>query len=214
MSGSGQWIIGLSTRVYRRLVSFYPAQFRDVFGEPMIALFDDLCRRAWRRSGPAGMAQLWVQTSRDLLRTLVIEYWSEWRHTMRWKDGVATTVGILLLLYAFSFAIVNILIYNLGFASLWNPFDAFLNSAQPTLFSQAMEALLVVSPALAMAFLLIPSLELHVDLQSEAWATIRVRRGSRLTLALIGLCLLAGLIFVLYLVGENLGCLFNQQAVC
>lgn len=133
---------------------------------------------------------------------------------MRWKNRVATVAGVLLLLYAFSFAAINVLIYNLGFGNLWNPYSALVDPARPNLFSRVMEGLLILSPGLAMAFLLIPSVGLRLDWGSETWAVVTLRRSSRLNTFLLGLCLLAGLIFALYLVGENFACLVGSQVIC
>lgn len=196
------------------LVACYPYDFREGYGEPMVALFDDLCRCAWRRAGLGGLARLWVRTLRDFLTTIGSQYWIEWRQTMDWKNRVATVAGVLLLLYAFSFAAVNVLIYNLGFSNLWNPYSALIDPAQPNLFSWAMEGLLILSPGLAMAFLLLPSVGLRLDWGSETWAVVTLHRGSRLNMLLLGLCLLIGLVFALYLVGENFACLVGQQVVC
>ena len=38
----------LSIRLYQSLISIYPTEFRQDYGEPMVQVFGDCCRRAFR----------------------------------------------------------------------------------------------------------------------------------------------------------------------
>ena len=66
--------IDLSVRIYNRLLAVYPGRFRAEYGQPMVQLFRDVCRRDYRRHGWPGVASLWARTSLDLVRTTVEEH--------------------------------------------------------------------------------------------------------------------------------------------
>lgn len=54
-----------SDRVYRLLLHTYPAGFRSEYGPLMAQAFRDSCGAALRRSGPSGLAALWLHTVVD-----------------------------------------------------------------------------------------------------------------------------------------------------
>jgi hypothetical protein len=53
-------------RIYRRLLSVYPASFRARYAEPMAQLFADQLRDAHDAGAPAGSLRLWLRTVGDL----------------------------------------------------------------------------------------------------------------------------------------------------
>jgi hypothetical protein len=63
-----------SVRIYRRMISAYPHNFRSEFSEPMLQVFRDSCRRAYLDGGALALSPLWVRTGRDYFTTLVEEY--------------------------------------------------------------------------------------------------------------------------------------------
>lgn len=63
-----------SVRLYRRLVSAYPADFRREYGEPMLQVFRDSCMRAILEGGRLALLALWARTGLDYLKTLIEEY--------------------------------------------------------------------------------------------------------------------------------------------
>ena len=60
-------------RAYRRLLSFYPAEFRRRFGGEMAQVFLDRGREELRRGGISGLASLWIHTLADLAVTVPAE---------------------------------------------------------------------------------------------------------------------------------------------
>jgi hypothetical protein len=58
--------VALSRRVYEGLLAAYPARFRELYGEEMADLFEDVCRERLERSGPRGMTGVWSETLADL----------------------------------------------------------------------------------------------------------------------------------------------------
>jgi hypothetical protein len=67
-------ILSASQKLYRVLLYAYPAKHRHAYGPPMAQLFDDLCRDAHQRGGPAGLVSLWMRTLQDLLTTATSEH--------------------------------------------------------------------------------------------------------------------------------------------
>lgn len=66
--------------------------------------------------------------------------------------------GTILLLYSFTFALINILKYNLGFASLWNPFAFIVSNPNPTMMTELLGLLIIIAPAIALFFFFLPHL--------------------------------------------------------
>lgn len=58
--------ISLSVRLYRRLLVFYPAAFRQRFGEDMAQVFRDNCRDTFHQRGFGGILRLWLRILPDL----------------------------------------------------------------------------------------------------------------------------------------------------
>jgi hypothetical protein len=62
-------IVKVSLVVYRLLLFTYPAHFRNEYARWMTQAFHDQCLRAYRMSGLAGMAPLWLFTVLDCFKT-------------------------------------------------------------------------------------------------------------------------------------------------
>lgn len=61
-------------RIYRRLLSLYPAAFRARYAEPMAQLFADQLRDAREAGSPAGSLRLWASTVGDLCTSALSEH--------------------------------------------------------------------------------------------------------------------------------------------
>jgi len=66
-----------SQKLYERLLALYPKAHRQEYGPPMVQLFRDQSRNAWREARSWGVACLWLQVLPDLLRTSFLEHLSE-----------------------------------------------------------------------------------------------------------------------------------------
>jgi hypothetical protein len=92
-------LIALAERLYRLLLVFYPAQYRQKYGLLMVQVFRDMSRTSYHRRGVVGLALWWCATLLDLIRT-VIEQRKEARMSKstlispRW----AAVISLLLLL--------------------------------------------------------------------------------------------------------------------
>ena len=201
-------------RLYQRLLWLYPRPFREEYGREMCQLFDDLYHDARHQGQGWHMLGFWLGMLRDLGKSVWAEHLFIWRNNMSRKQAVPYFLGVLLLIYSFSFAGFNILKYNLGVKIAWEPFAFITDNAQPTLFHVILNLLIVLGPVLAIALFALPMVSLRFDWQSDQFATIVISKGNRLTYVLIALCLLVGGIFVLYVIGENLPCLIGSQLRC
>lgn len=61
----------LSCLIYRRLLIFYPQEFRSRFGEEMVESFEELGRDVILRRGRLGMLSVWRTASWELLSVAV-----------------------------------------------------------------------------------------------------------------------------------------------
>jgi len=206
--------IHLSTRLYQRLIRLYPLDFRRDYEIEMVQLFDDLCRDAATQHGLSGFIRLWLETISDLLKTAVREHHSNWRNKMQLKKTISLATGAIILAYSLSFALINILKYSLGLSNLWNPFASIVDNPQPTLFIELLNLLVIIGPVLALGLFLLPSISVKLNWRSDQLATIVIHKNGRLSMVLIGLCLLVGVIFTLYFIAENLPCLIGSQISC
>ena len=66
--------IFISAASYRLLLLAYPSRFRYEYGPHMAQVFNDLCLRTYRHSGPPGMFSLWALMLFDLFKTVVEEH--------------------------------------------------------------------------------------------------------------------------------------------
>jgi hypothetical protein len=92
--------VTLSVAIYRVLLVAYPAAFRHCYGELMVQVFRDTCRRAEQLYGLIGVLALWLPTLADLLKTAAAERLISIRppsqnQIIRWC-GLLTTLGAAL----------------------------------------------------------------------------------------------------------------------
>jgi len=66
--------VALSVWVYRMLLKTYPVRFQQEYGSDMLQVFRDCCLRTVHRSGPDGLAKLWLVTLLDLIQSVVSEH--------------------------------------------------------------------------------------------------------------------------------------------
>jgi hypothetical protein len=213
-SFSKQRAIVCSIRLYKWLLLLYPNDFRHEFGQEMIQLFCDLYRDAWQQRGYLGVFLLWLATIKETAVTVPNEHFSEWKNSMKPKQTIPTFIGLALLAYSGFFVIFNVLKYNLGIPLPFDPFSSLGENANISIWPIVWNALVIFGPVVALAFFLLPTVTLRVDLKSEQIITVSVLKTSRLNLILIAVCLGLMAVFFLYLVGENLPCLIGQQLIC
>lgn len=67
-------LLQISERVYRALLNLYPADFRRTYRQPMLQVFRDVCRDAYRQGGAWGLAQWWAAAGVDFLQSVLTEH--------------------------------------------------------------------------------------------------------------------------------------------
>lgn len=209
-----KWILAVSHRLYGLLLMLYPIGFKRRFGPEMAQAFDDLSHHYVHQRGLIGLIALWRLTVWDVTASVIIEHQTIWKEYMRIKQLVPMAMGSILLAYSTLFAAINILKYNLGFSAMWNPYDAIVSSARPSLIGGFLELLIIVGPGLALVLYLLPLIRVKLEWRGERLATIVIHRGGPITMLLLGICFLVGSIFVIYVTLENLSCGFGQQLIC
>ena len=82
--------VAFSQRVYRLLLAAYPRAHRQEYGGPMVQLFRDQCRDAWKRRRIWGVIWLWLRVLPELLKTAIWERLTDRRErkNMAGKDIV------------------------------------------------------------------------------------------------------------------------------
>lgn len=97
--------VELSERLYGRLLILYPPRFRQEYGREMVLVFRSQCRHlvehhSVQHHGQAALAQLWLTTLMDLLKTALAERMKEGysMSRMRWIQlcGLFAVLGGLL----------------------------------------------------------------------------------------------------------------------
>jgi hypothetical protein len=78
-----RWAVGLSVRMYRRLLVAYPWAFRQRYGAHMVQVFRDCCRDAGRAAGAGGIYQFWLMVLSDLAVSALKERRQEGVHMSR-----------------------------------------------------------------------------------------------------------------------------------
>jgi hypothetical protein len=78
-------------RIYRRLLSVYPAAFRARYAEPMAQLFADQLRDAHQAATPAGSLRLWARTVGDLFTSATSEHLRKERTVAQTAASVPST---------------------------------------------------------------------------------------------------------------------------
>jgi len=84
-------VVEASRWVYRVLMRAYPRDIRERYGEEMVGCFSDACRDEVRRSGPKGLAAVWLRTLPDLIFTAFKE-----RSNMSARNAYRSAVGVAL----------------------------------------------------------------------------------------------------------------------
>lgn len=100
MSGSDHKneMVGLSRRVYGKLLAAYPKRFRELYGEEMVDLFEDECREQVENGDRRRLLRVWIGALADLASNAALE---RGRYTMgasvvRWGGFLAVAGGLLL----------------------------------------------------------------------------------------------------------------------
>jgi hypothetical protein len=121
---------GKCGRVYRAMLSAYPREFRDAYGDEMTQVFRDLCREE-RRSGVTGLVRLWARVALDLASTAAAERIAERRKArqrgMDVNERRLVWAGLILLLAPLFFVTASLLKYELGIGFLFDPLEAILS---------------------------------------------------------------------------------------
>ena len=68
------WQLRTSERIFRRLISLYPEEFRLKFGGEMLQTFRDRCREVARGRSRRGLARFWAETLFDFAVTAPAEH--------------------------------------------------------------------------------------------------------------------------------------------
>jgi hypothetical protein len=74
-------VITFSAQMYSALLILYPAHYREIYGEQMVQVFQEVARDSYRHQGVVGMAFWWFATALDLIFT-AIEQRKEGKATM------------------------------------------------------------------------------------------------------------------------------------
>jgi len=99
-------IVAFSVRVYQALLVAYPTTFQQEYGSHMAHVFRDCCLRAFRQSGPNGMARLWLLTLLDLMHSVLEQHLH--KETFMTKSHAIKLSGWAFMLGSFGFiAILN-----------------------------------------------------------------------------------------------------------
>jgi hypothetical protein len=84
--------VALSGTLYQQLLAAYPKAHRREYGQPMVQLFRDQCRDAWRGGRTWGLIWLWLRVLPDLVKTSVLEHIS----TLNERKTMLERIGMLL----------------------------------------------------------------------------------------------------------------------
>ncbi len=128
--------VPFSIFLYRMLLLIYPSEFRREYGEPMLQIFGDCCRKTLRQTGPVGMLQLYGRTLLDTVQTAIEQ------HTQRGvdmsKEKYIKVSGWALILAGMTIALGSLAgsrpEFN-RFNALSLPIDQYANAAETPLFT-------------------------------------------------------------------------------
>lgn len=87
-SSPRNWLLAVSEMIYQRLLFAYPKAHRNAYGADMAQLFRDQSRDAWNESRNWGLVKLWLRVLPDLVRTSVIERWSNFNPRKTMADKI------------------------------------------------------------------------------------------------------------------------------
>lgn len=114
-----------AARLYQRLLSLYPKNHRQEFGEWMAQVFRDVCLSAYHTDGQRGISQVWLRTIPDLTRTVMQEHNYEIKRWLMKKDRSAngieprSTMGLLLGAVLIAFGLLaSVVIRQVGGSAL------------------------------------------------------------------------------------------------
>ena len=95
--------VAFSRSVYEQLLTAYPKQFRELYGEEMVNLFEDECREQVESSGRSRLLWIWSRAFADLLGSAALERkrLSMSFSVVRWGGFLATAGGVLLAVSGF-----------------------------------------------------------------------------------------------------------------
>jgi len=99
---TNRWIES-SRRIFSRLLTLYPREYRSDFSDAMLQVFTDQCRDAYQQNGGLGIVLLWLRVLPDLGYTAVVEHLStpraSWGLMEPVPDEPLPWKGVLLILF-------------------------------------------------------------------------------------------------------------------
>lgn len=98
--GGGSKMIGLSRRIYERLLAAYPERFRELYGEEMADLFEEECREQTKSGGRKRLFGVWFGAISDLTVNAALER-GKFLMTLpvtRWGGFLSAVGGLLLII--------------------------------------------------------------------------------------------------------------------
>lgn len=139
-------------RIYRRLLSMYPAGFRARYSEPMVQLFADQLRDARGMGAPAGSLRLWVRTVLDLVTSVVSQHLERDRTVAHSATSTPSTSARALGIAGVLAGLILVIPYFVTIDDVWFPpriilFNAFVIAVAVGLYRRQAAA----SPRLALA---------------------------------------------------------------
>jgi hypothetical protein len=206
--------VAASVRLYRRLLRLYPASHRAECGRLMVQLFEDQLQAAWRRGGRRALAELWGRALLDTASNVVLEHLDRWSDPMRNGSRLLLAAAAAVLVVPFTFVVLNLLQYGLHLSIPWNPHDLLWPQVRFTEWRYLYDGVIVLSAPLALGLLFARQLQLRWRPQADALAWVVIRKGDRIGLGLMALCLLLMATMGLYFIGENLPCILGQRMAC
>jgi polysaccharide biosynthesis transport protein len=78
-----------SQRIYGCLLTLYPRAHREEYGLPMVQLFRDQARDAWREAQTWGLMRLWFRVLLDLLKSSMLEHVAALKGRKSMADKIA-----------------------------------------------------------------------------------------------------------------------------
>jgi hypothetical protein len=206
--------LAASVRLYRRLLLLYPASHRAEYGRLMSQLFEDQLRAAWRRGRRRALVELWGRALLDTASSVVLEHLDRWSEPMRNGSRLLLAAAAAILVVPVTFVVLNLLQYGLHLSIPWNPHDLLWPQVRFTVWRYLYDAVIVLSAPLALGLLMARLLQMRWRPQVDALAWVVIRKGDRIGLGLMALCLLLMATMGLYFIGENLPCILGQRLAC
>jgi len=128
------------------------------------------------------------------------------------RHPLAAAAAVLVV--PFTFVVLNLLQYGLHLSIPWNPHELLWPQVRFTLWRYLYDGVIVLSAPLALGLLLARQLQLPWRPQADALASVVIRKGDRIGLGLMAVCLLLMATMGLHFIGENLPCILGQQIAC